>query len=68
MHAPRRSGHTGCLDNIHENGDGKGMDMHRDKHSGFTIVLVFEVLIEGFMQLYPTSASCVLAVDFEQCT
>ena len=42
--------------------------MHRDKHSGFTIVLVFEVLIEGFMQLYPTSASCVLAVDFEQCT
>ena len=31
------------------------MDMHRDKHSGFTIVLVFGVLIEGFMQLYPTS-------------
>ena len=42
-------------DNIHENGDGKGMDLHRDKHSGFTIVLVFGVLIEGFMQLYPTS-------------
>ena len=40
--------------NFHDNGDGKGMDLHRDRHSGYTIVLVIGALIEGFKQLYPT--------------
>ena len=40
--------------NHHENGEGKGMDLHTDKHSGYTIVLVFGAMIKGFAQLYPT--------------
>jgi len=35
-------------------GKSKGMDLHRDRWSGFTIVLVLGVLLDGFAQLYPT--------------
>ena len=49
-----RSGKQHYEPNLHDNGDGKGMDLHCDKHSEFTIVLVIGVHIEGFMQLYPT--------------
>ena len=38
-----------------EDGRNKGMDMHVDGHSGFTVVLVVGVDFDGFAQLYPTS-------------
>ena len=40
--------------NIDGTGWNKGMDLHVDENSGFTIVLVIGVLIRGFAQLYPT--------------
>ena len=40
--------------NIDNTGWNKGMDLHVDGNSGFTIVLVIGVLIRGFAQLYPT--------------
>jgi len=42
--------------NVHDdNGDSKGMDLHTDDRSGFTIVLVIGALLDGFHQLYPSS-------------
>ena len=42
-------------ENVHENGDSKGMDLHTDERSGYTIVLVLGALLKGFTQLYPSS-------------
>ena len=42
--------------NLHSNGDSKGMDLHRDKNSGTSVVMVLsEERMEGFQQLYPAN-------------
>ena len=35
------------------------MDLHRDKHSGFTIILVIGVLLKGWQQIFPTSGVAI---------
>jgi len=55
--------------NTHDNGDSKGMDLHLDRNTGYTVVLVIGALIKWFNQIYPTSGvSTGLACSSYSCS